>query len=175
MMTAANIKYNVDEVNKTVTATVDGCTYDAINLMLKAFRRKNLILTGMDIDKVTTVNPDETHVDENDVNLKVHMYPMITCKEFLLKDTYEGTAIYHPDDNNPFSVERGKEIARRRLYNTYNKDYKKALENVMDAVYAAVDEDMTAALEMTSERMLNFKYYEYYDIFKYNLEESNKL
>ena len=45
----------------------------------------------------------------------------------------------------------------------------------MDAVYAAVDEDMTAALEMTSERMLNFKYYEYYDIFKYNLEESNKL
>ena len=103
MMTAANIKYNVDEVNKTVTATVDGCTYDAINLMLKAFRRKNLILTGMDIDKVTTVNPDETHVDENDVNLKVHMYPMITCKKFLLKDTYEGTAIYHPDDNNLFS------------------------------------------------------------------------
>ena len=180
MMTAGNIKYTVDDENKIITATVDGCTHDAIDMMLKAFRRQNILLRDMYISKIESTYDPEKDTGEDDPNdpcltIETTESSATTCKKFLLKDTSEGTAIYHPDDNNPYSVERGKEIARRRLYDAYNKDYKKALDNLMDAIYEAVNGDMEESSMITSERITNFKYYEYYDIFKYNLEESNKL
>ena len=34
MMTASNIKYEIDEENKIITATVSDCKHDALNLLL---------------------------------------------------------------------------------------------------------------------------------------------
>lgn len=155
MMTASNIMYDIDEKNKIVKATVYGCKNDAIDTVLKAFRCQNLFLSN------------NTYIDQCQLNLT-------TCHKFLLKDTYTGIAMYNKDDPNPFSIERGKQIARRRLYAAYNSDYQNILNNIVEAIKSAIDTDIEKARAITEERLINFKYYEYYDILKLNLEESFK-
>ena len=57
------------------------------------------------------------------------------------------------------------------LYDTYNGDYMIALCNIVNAIKDAIVTDVERARAITEERMINFKYYEYYNIFKGHLEE----
>lgn len=178
MMTASNIVYDIDEEKKIVKATISGCKNDAIDTILKAFRCQNLFLTNTRIDDITAVydsNKDDGTSENNSedpcLTIDTTECNLTTCRKFLLKDTYTGIAVYSEDDPNPFSIERGKQIARRRLYNTYNGDYIIALCTIINAIEVAIITDANKARLITEERMINFKYYEYYDIFKAHLEE----
>ena len=176
MMTASNIVYDIDEEKKIVKATVSGCKNDAIDTILKAFRCQNLFLSNTYIDKIEATYDSEKDKPENDeedpcLTIDTTECNLTTCRKFLLKDTYTGIAIYNEDDPNPVSIERGKQIARRRLYDTYNADYYDILTNIIKAIEAAIITDVSKARAITEERMINFKYYEYYDIFKAHLEE----
>ena len=180
MMTASNIVYDIDEEKKIVKATVSGCKNDAIDTILKAFRCQNLFLSNTYIDKIEATYDSEKDKPENDeedpcLTIDTTECNLTTCRKFLLKDTYTGIAIYNEDDPNPFSIERGKQIARRRLYDTYNADYYDILTNIIKAIEAAIVTDVNKARAITEERLINFKYYEYYNIFKAHLEESNKM
>ena len=180
MMTASNIVYDIDEEKKIVKATVSGCKNDAIDTILKAFRCQNLFLSNTYIDKIEATYDSEKDKPENDeedpcLTIDTTECNLTTCRKFLLKDTYTGIAIYNEDDPNPFSIERGKQIARRRLYDTYNADYYDILTNIIKAIEAAIVTDVNNARAITEERLINFKYYEYYNIFKAHLEESNKM
>ena len=176
MMTASNIVYDIDEEKKIVKATVSGCKNDAIDTILKAFRCQNLFLSNTYIDKIEATYDSEKDKPENDEEdpcliIDTTECDLTTCRKFLLKDTYSGIAIYNEDDPNPFSIKRGKEIARRRLYNAYNGDYMIALCNIVNAIKDAIITDVERERAMTEERMIIFKYYEYYNIFKGYLEE----
>ena len=176
MMTASNIMYDIDEEKKIITATISGCKNDAIDTVLKAFRCHNLFLSNTFIDNIEAVYDPEKDTGEDDpenpcLTIDTTECDLTTCRKFLLKDTYSGIAIYNEDDPNPFSIERGKEIARRRLYDTYNGDYMIALCNIVNAIKDAIVTDVERARAITEERMINFKYYEYYNIFKGHLEE----
>ena len=180
MMTANNIVYDIDEEKKIVKATISGCKNDAIDTILKAFRCQNLFLSNTYIDKIEATYDSEKDKPENDeedpcLTIDTTECNLTTCRKFLLKDTYTGIAIYNEDDPNPFSIERGKQIARRRLYDTYNADYYDILTNIIKAIEAAIVTDVNKARAITEERLINFKYYEYYNIFKAHLEESNKM
>ena len=180
MMTASNIVYDIDEEKKIIKATVSGCKNDAIDTILKAFRCQNLFLSNTYIDKIEATYDSEKDKPENDEEdpcliIDTTECNLTTCRKFLLKDTYTGIAIYNEDDPNPFSIERGKQIARRRLYDTYNADYYDILTNIIKAIEAAIVTDVNNARAITEERLINFKYYEYYNIFKAHLEESNKM
>ena len=176
MMTASNIVYDIDEEKKIVKATVSGCKNDAIDTILKALRCQNLFLSNTYIDKIEATYDSEKDKPENDeedpcLTIDTTECNLTTCRKFLLKDTYTGIAIYNEDDPNPFSIERGKQIARRRLYDTYNADYYDILTNIIKAIEAAIVTDVNKARAITEERLINFKYYEYYNIFKAHLEE----
>ena len=177
-MTASNIVYDIDEEKKIVKATISGCKNDAIDTILKAFRCQNLFLTNTRIDDITAVydsdkddGTSENNSEDPCLTIDTTECNLTTCRKFLLKDTYTGIAVYSEDDPNPFSIERGKQIARRRLYNTYNGDYIIALCSIINAIEVAIITDANKARLITEERMINFKYYEYYDIFKAHLEE----
>ena len=176
MMTASNIMYDIDEEKKIIKATISGCKNDAIDTVLKAFRCHNLFLSNTFIDNIEAVYDPEKDTGEDDpedpcLTIDTTECNLTTCRKFLLKDTYTGIAMYNEDDPNPFSIERGKQIARRRLYDTYNADYYDTLTNIIKAIEAAVITDVNKARAITEERLINFKYYEYYDIFKGHLEE----
>lgn len=176
MMTASNIVYDIDEEKKIIKATVSGCKNDAIDTVLKAFRCQNLFLSNTFIDNIEAVYDPEKDTGEDDpenpcLTIDTTECDLTTCHKFLLKDTYTGIATYNKDDPNLFSIERGKQIARRRLYDTYNADYYDILTNIIKAIGAAIITDVNKARAITEERMINFKYYEYYDIFKAHLEE----
>ena len=176
MMTASNIKYEIDEENKIITATVSDCKHDVLNLLLKAFRRQNMILTNTYIDNIEAEYDPEKDTGEDDpedpcLTIDTTEYDLTTCRKFLLKDTYTGTAVYSEDDPNPFFIERGKKIARRRLYNAYNKDYRKALDNIMNALDNAINDTLMPAYDLTKEREINFGYFEFYDVFKAHLDK----
>ena len=176
MMTASNIKYEVDEVNKVITATVSDCKHDVLNLLLKAFRRQNLFLSNTFINNIEAVYDPEKDTGEDDpenpcLTIDTTECDLTTCHKFLLKDTYTATATYDPSDPNPFSIERGKQIARRRLYNAYNKDYRKALDNIMSALDNAINDTLMPAYDLTKEREINFGYFEFYDVFKAHLDK----
>ena len=180
MMTASNIMYDIDEEKKIVKATISGCKNDAIDTVLKAFRCHNLFLSNTFIDNIEAVYDPEKDTGEDDpenpcLTIDTTECDLTTCRKFLLKDTYTGIAIYNEDDPNPFSIERGKQIARRRLYDTYNADYLVTLDEIMNAIIDAFVTDIAKAKSITEERLINFKYYEYYEVFKAHLEESTKL
>ena len=180
MMTASNIMYDIDEEKKIVKATISGCKNDAIDTVLKAFRCHNLFLSNTFIDNIEAVYDPEKDTGEDDpedpcLTIDTTECNLTTCRKFLLKDTYTGIAMYNEDDPNPFSIERGKQIARRRLYDAYNVDYYDILTNIIKAIEAAIVTDVNNARAITEERLINFKYYEYYNIFKAHLEESNKM
>ena len=175
MMTASNIVYDIDEEKKIVKATVSGCKNDAIDTVLKAFRCQNLFLSNTYIDNIEAVYDPEKDTGEDDpedpcLTIDTTECDLTTCRKFLLKDTYTSIATYNEDDPNPLSIERGKQIARRRLYDTYNADYYDILTNIIKAIEAAIITDVNKARAITEERLINFKYYEYYDIFKAHLE-----
>ena len=176
MMTASNIKYEIDEENKIITATVSDCKHDVLNLLLKAFRRQNMILTNTYINNIEAVYDPEKDTGEDDpedpcLTIDTTECDLTTCHKFLLNDTYTATATYDPSDPNPFSIERGKQIARRRLYNAYNKDYRKVLDNIMNALDNAINDTLMPAYDLTKEREINFGYFEFYDVFKAHLDK----
>lgn len=176
MMTASNIVYDIDEEKKIITATISGCKNDAIDTVLKAFRCHNLFLSNTFIDNIEAVYDPEKDTGEDDpenpcLTIDTTECDLTTCHKFLLKDTYTATATYDPSDPNPFSIERGKQIARRRLYNAYNKDYRKALDNIMSALDNAINDTLMPAYDLTKEREINFSYFEFYDVFKAHMDK----
>lgn len=172
MFNSAMIKYDVNEETKVIVASVEGIAYDAIDTMLKAFRRQNIILTESFMT-ITSGEPDESgKVNWDDT--KFTEEHTTVCKKYLLPNSLMSEARYDPDDPNKFSVERGKQIARRRLYDAYNKIFKKALEAIVEST-AAVIGDMVEMNNVTEKRMINFEYFEYYDVFKHHESESMKL
>ena len=176
MMTASNIMYDIDEEKKIVKATISGCKNDAIDTVLKAFRCHNLFLSNTFIDNIEAVYDPEKDTGEDDpedpcLTIDTTECDLTTCHKFLLKDTYTATATYDPSDPNPFSIERGKQIARRRLYNAYNKDYRKALDNIMSALDNAINDTLMSAYDLTKEREINFGYFEFYDVFNAHLDK----
>ena len=176
MMTASNIMYDIDEEKKIVKATISGCKNDAIDTVLKAFRCHNLFLSNTFIDNIEAVYDPEKDTGEDDpedpcLTIDTTECDLTTCHKFLLNDTYTATATYDPSDPNPFSIERGKQIARRRLYNAYNKDYRKVLDNIMNALDNAINDTLMPAYDLTKEREINFGYFEFYDVFKAHLNK----
>lgn len=178
MFTASMIKYEINDETKTITASVDDIKYDAIETMMKAFRKSNINLS--DNDMVVGIpcacdeegNPCTDMVDAS--MIEIESYPMITCKKYMLPNHFEANAKYDENDPNPYSVARGKEIARRRLYNKYNKAYQTAMTNLMSAISDSLNY-MSSSYMLTLDRITNFKYYEYYDIMKHQFDTSEKL
>lgn len=172
MFNSAMIKYDVNEETKVVVASVEGIAYDAIDTMLKTLRRQNIILT----ESFMTVQSGEVDEDGKvkwDDNEYTEEHTTV-CKKYLLPNSLMSEARYDPEDPNKFSVERGKQIARRRLYDAYNKVFKKALEAIIESTAAAIG-DMVEMNNVTDKRIINFEYFEYYDVFKHHESESMKL
>ena len=167
MFNSAMIKYDVNEETKVVVASVEGIAYDAINTMLKALRRQNIIAT----ESFMVIESDESADIRKSKFTEMHS---TVCKKYLLPNELKSEAHYDPQDPNEFSVERGKQIARRRLYDAYNKVFKRALNEIIASVVCAVN-DMDDMVAVTEKRMINFEYFEYYDVFKYHESESMKL
>lgn len=172
MFTASMIEYQIDEEKKIITATVSGVEYDAIDTLKKVFRQNNIILT----DQATCIQmiPDEEDGKYRDENINFIDIPMSTCKKYRLPNIFSATAKYDPEDPHPYSIERGKMIARRRLYNYYNKAYQTAVENIREAIMDA-DNKLVDAMLLARDRQVNFQYFEYYDVFKHNCECSQKM
>ena len=167
MFNSAMIKYDVNEETKVVVASVEGIAYDAINTMLKALRRQNIITT----ESFMVIESDESADIRKSKFTEMHS---TVCKKYLLPNELKSEAHYDPQDPNEFSVERGKQIARRRLYDAYNKVFKRALNEIIASVVCAVN-DMDDMVAVTEKRMINFEYFEYYDVFKHHESESMKL
>lgn len=171
MFTASMIEYHVDEEKKVVTATVTGVEYDAIDMMKKAFRQQNIILN--DTDVCINMEPDEDgkYTDEN---MTINDVRISTCYKYRLPNTFTAKATYDPNDPNPYSVERGKQIARRRLYNQYNLAYHNALNNIHDAL-KAVTQKLFDETALAYKREVNFEYFEDYNVKKLHCQCSQKL
>lgn len=167
MFNSAMIKYDVNEETKVVVASVEGIAYDAINTMLKTLRRQNIITT----ESFMVIETDESDDIRKSKFTEMHS---TVCKKYLLPNELKSEAHYDPQDPNEFSVERGKQIARRRLYDAYNKVFKRALSEIIASVVCAVN-DMDDMVAVTEKRMINFEYFEYYDVFKHHETESMKL
>lgn len=167
MFNSAMIKYDVNEETKVVVASVEGIAYDAVNTMLKALRRQNIITT----ESFMVIESDESDDIRKSKFTEMHS---TVCKKYLLPNELKSEAHYDPQDPNEFSIERGKQIARRRLYDAYNKVFKRALNEIIASVVCAVN-DMDDMVAVTEKRMINFEYFEYYDVFKYHESESMKL
>lgn len=167
MFNSAMIKYDVNEETKVVVASVEGIAYDAVNTMLKALRRQNIIIT----ESFMVIESDESADIRKSKFTEMHS---TVCKKYLLPNELKSEAHYDPQDPNEFSVERGKQIARRRLYDAYNKVFKRALNEIIASVVCAVN-DMDDMVAVTEKRMINFEYFEYYDVFKHHESESMKL
>lgn len=167
MFNSAMIKYDVNEETKVVVASVEGIAYDAVNTMLKALRRQNIIAT----ESFMVIESDESADIRKSKFTEIHS---TVCKKYLLPNELKSEAHYDPQDPNEFSVERGKQIARRRLYDAYNKVFKRALNEIIASVVCAVN-DMDDMVAVTEKRMINFEYFEYYDVFKHHETESMKL
>lgn len=167
MFNSAMIKYDVNEETKVVVASVEGIAYDAVNTMLKALRRQNIITT----ESFMVIETDESDDIRKSKFTEIHS---TVCKKYLLPNELKSEAHYDPQDPNEFSVERGKQIARRRLYDAYNKVFKRALNEIIASVVCAVN-DMDDMVAVTEKRMINFEYFEYYDVFKHHETESMKL
>lgn len=167
MFNSAMIKYDVNEETKVVVASVEGIAYDAVNTMLKALRRQNIITT----ESFMVIESDESADIRKSKFTEMHS---TVCKKYLLPNELKSEAHYDPQDPNEFSIERGKQIARRRLYDAYNKVFKRALNEIIASVVCAVN-DMDDMVAVTEKRMINFEYFEYYDVFKHHESESMKL
>ena len=167
MFNSSMIKYDVNEETKVVVASVEGIAYDAVNTMLKALRRQNIIAT----ESFMVIESDESADIRKSKFTEMHS---TVCKKYLLPNELKSEAHYDPQDPNEFSIERGKQIARRRLYDAYNKVFKRALNEIIASVVCAVN-DMDDMVAVTEKRMINFEYFEYYDVFKYHESESMKL
>lgn len=167
MFNSAMIKYDVNEETKVVVASVEGIAYDAVNTMLKTLRRQNIIAT----ESFMVIESDESADIRKSKFTEIHS---TVCKKYLLPNELKSEAHYDPQDPNEFSVERGKQIARRRLYDAYNKVFKKALNEIIASVVCAVN-DMDDMVAVTEKRMINFEYFEYYDVFKHHESENMKL
>ena len=167
MFNSAMIKYDVNEETKVVVASVEGIAYDAVNTMLKALRRQNIITT----ESFMVIESDESDDIRKSKFTEMHS---TVCKKYLLPNELKSEAHYDPQDPNEFSVERGKQIARRRLYDAYNKVFKRALNEIIASVVCAVN-DMDDMVAVTEKRMINFEYFEYYNVFKHHESESMKL
>lgn len=167
MFNSAMIKYDVNEETKVVVASVEGIAYDAVNTMLKALRHQNIITT----ESFMVIESDESADIRKSKFTEMHS---TVCKKYLLPNELKSEAHYDPQDPNEFSVERGKQIARRRLYDAYNKVFKRALNEIIASVVCAVN-DMDDMVAVTEKRMINFEYFEYYDVFKHHESESMKL
>ena len=167
MFNSAMIKYDVNEETKVVVASVKGIAYDAINTMLKTLRRQNIIAT----ESFMVIESDESADIRKSKFTEMHS---TVCKKYLLPNELKSGAHYDPQDPNEFSIERGKQIARRRLYDAYNKVFKRALNEIIASVVCAVN-DMDDMVAVTEKRMINFEYFEYYDVFKHHESESMKL
>lgn len=167
MFNSAMIKYDVNEETKIVVASVEGIAYDAINTMLKTLRRQNIIAT----ESFMVIESDESADIRKSKFTEMHS---TVCKKYLLPNELKSEAHYDPQDPNEFSIERGKQIARRRLYDAYNKVFKRALNEIIASVVCAVN-DMDDMVAVTEKRMINFEYFEYYDVFKHHESESMKL
>ena len=167
MFNSAMIKYDVNEETKVVVASVEGIAYDAVNTMLKALRRQNIIAT----ESFMIIESDESDDIRKSKFTEMHS---TVCKKYLLPNELKSEAHYDPQDPNEFSVERGKQIARRRLYDAYNRVFKRALNEIIASVVCAVN-DMDDMVAVTEKRMINFEYFEYYDVFKHHESESMKL
>lgn len=167
MFNSAMIKYDVNEETKVVVASVEGIAYDAINTMLKTLRRQNIIAT----ESFMVIESDESADIRKSKFTEMHS---TVCKKYLLPNELKSEAHYDPQDPNEFSIERGKQIARRRLYDAYNKVFKRALNEIIASVVCAVN-DMDDMVAVTEKRMINFEYFEYYDVFKHHESESMKL
>lgn len=167
MFNSAMIKYDVNEETKVVVASVEGIAYDAVNTMLKTLRRQNIITT----ESFMVIETDESDDIRKSKFTEMHS---TVCKKYLLPNELKSEAHYDPQDPNEFSVERGKQIARRRLYDAYNKVFKRALSEIIASVVCAVN-DMDDMVAVTEKRMINFEYFEYYDVFKHHETESMKL
>lgn len=167
MFNSAMIKYDVNEETKVVVASVEGIAYDAVNTMLKTLRRQNIIAT----ESFMVIESDESADIRKSKFTEMHS---TVCKKYLLPNELKSEAHYDPQDPNEFSIERGKQIARRRLYDAYNKVFKRALNEIIASVVCAVN-DMDDMVAVTEKRMINFEYFEYYDVFKHHESESMKL
>ena len=167
MFNSAMIKYDVNEETKVVVASVEGIAYDAVNTMLKALRRQNIITT----ESFMVIESDESADIRKSKFTEMHS---TVCKKYLLPNELKSEAHYDPQDPNEFSVERGKQIARRRLYDAYNSVFKRALNEIIASVVCAVN-DMDDMVAVTEKRMINFEYFEYYDVFKHHESDSMKL
>lgn len=167
MFNSAMIKYDVNEETKVVVASVEGIAYDAVNTMLKALRRQNIIAT----ESFMVIESDESVDIRKSKFTEMHS---TVCKKYLLPNELKSEAHYDPQDPNEFSIERGKQIARRRLYDAYNRVFKRALNEIIASVVCAVN-DMDDMVAVTEKRMINFEYFEYYDVFKHHESESMKL
>ena len=167
MFNSAMIKYDVNEETKVVVASVEGIAYDAVNTMLKALRRQNIIAT----ESFMVIESDESADIRKSKFTEMHS---TVCKKYLLPNELKSEAHYDPQDPNEFSIERGKQIARRRLYDAYNKVFKRALNEIITSIVCATN-DMDDMVAVTEKRMINFEYFEYYDVFKYHESDSMKL
>lgn len=167
MFNSAMIKYDVNEETKVVVASVEGIAYDAVNTMLKTLRRQNIIAT----ESFMVIESDESADIRKSKFTEMHS---TVCKKYLLPNELKSEAHYDPQDPNEFSIERGKQIARRRLYDAYNKVFKRALNEIIASVVCAVN-DMDDMVAVTEKRMINFEYFEYYDVFKHHESENMKL
>ena len=163
MFSASMITYDVNESTGTVIAKVSGVKYDAIESMLKAFRRENLILSN---------DSEITKTDKHGMLVEIST-KLTNYGPYMLPNEFTAKAVHDPNDPHPFSIERGKQIARRRLYNKYNIAFANALKHVMDGVTYSM-QDVIDTIMLSDRRMIAFDYFEDYEVLRKHEAKSVK-
>ena len=165
MFTTNMIKYEINEETKVITASVEGIKDDALETFTKALRTNSMNLSYKDM--IVELIPDEDG-KYSDEGITVHDVDLTTCHKYHLPDSLSAHAKYDSEDPHDYSVERGKQIARRRLYNKYNKAYMNAMNEIMFAIQHSM-ETMNDKMLMTHDRIINFNNFEHYHIFKHDI------
>lgn len=127
MLNASDIQYQVNKSKGIVVATISGTKYDAIDSLIKVFKRVNLPFNDWEVE---CVNQDTSKADA----VLVQLSHKTSCTNYLIPDTFEGVAHYNPEDPHPFDVETGMTLAKYRLYKAYNSALFKALHCLTEAI-----------------------------------------
>ena len=111
-MDKQRVQYFVDEKNKVVVASINGCKYDSV-----------YVINGI----------------INNVSSKISFDPSYDS-ELLMRDSYK--AVAKCDNEDEFNVEIGKKIALEKLIDRYHKSLNNRIDKFVRLIYRIHNESL---------------------------------
>lgn len=123
-MNANRVKYTVIEEKGIVKATIDSCTFDAVQVFNQKF------------------------MEHSTSSLYLSWFDLSDSK-FMMPHSFSVVAKLHPEDK--WNEEEGKRIALRKLATKYNHSLDKHLANIYKAMMKSMDKMHTYLVEHKME------------------------